>query len=424
MSSAIEIKNVGKKYRIMHKRARYTALRDILGYAIVNPLGYAKSRAKKILGRDTKEEFWALRNIDLEVKKGEVIGIIGKNGAGKSTLLKILTGITPPTEGEIRINGKVASLLEVGTGFHPELTGRENIYLNGAILGMTKREIEAKFDNIVEFSGIEQFLDTPVKRYSSGMYVRLAFSVAAHLEPDILLVDEVLAVGDAEFQKKCLGKMDEVTHTLGRTILFVSHNMDAVNRLCKRTIWLDHGKIAMEGETGAVIEKYLASGYREGGAIDFPVTDGPVTIDDFSIRQLSKEARALRGEEPFTVSLGFATEEPLRLARVGVAITNAMQTQITETYIQDWEPKWETLLPGRYSVTLTVPARILMPGDYEVRVLMSIPKTRRFFEKAPVKRPFTVHSARDYNELSSKSGSRGFFLIPHGWDVKTEGKRK
>lgn len=257
MKSIIEIKNIGKKYNITHQRGRYIALRDILTNILRSPFKFAKHKAKQIVGLETKEEFWALKDVNLEIKKGEIIGIIGRNGAGKSTLLKILTKITPPTEGEIIMRGKVASLLEVGTGFHPELTGRENIFLNGAILGMAKKEIARKFDEIVAFSGIEKFLDTPVKYYSSGMYVRLAFSVAAHMEPDILLVDEVLAVGDAEFQKKCLGKMEEVTKGLGRTILFVSHNMAAIQRLCSKTILLEKGKMKMFGETEKVVNFYL-----------------------------------------------------------------------------------------------------------------------------------------------------------------------
>jgi len=224
MAPIIEVKNLGKKYNITHRLGGYIALRDVITNAFKSPLKFLKRKTKRFLGRETKEEFWALENICFSVNQGEAIGIIGANGAGKSTLLKILTGITPPTTGEAILRGKVASLLEVGTGFHPELTGRENILLNGAILGMPQKEIIKKFDKIVEFSGVSKFLDTPVKYYSSGMYVRLAFSVAAHMEPDILLVDEVLAVGDAEFQKKCLGKMDEVTKTAGRTILFVSHN--------------------------------------------------------------------------------------------------------------------------------------------------------------------------------------------------------
>ena len=219
--TVIKVQNIGKKYNITHQQGGYLALRDVIANVLKSPFKFLKQKAAKVAGISKNEEFWALRGVNFEIKKGEVVGIIGRNGAGKSTLLKILSQITPPTEGEIKINGRVGSLLEVGTGFHPELSGRENIFLNGAILGMTKKEIARKFDDIVAFAGIEKFLDTPVKRYSSGMYVRLAFSVAAHMDPDILIIDEVLAVGDAEFQKKCLGKMNDITQKEGRTILFV-----------------------------------------------------------------------------------------------------------------------------------------------------------------------------------------------------------
>ncbi|PCI30365.1 ABC transporter ATP-binding protein [Candidatus Wolfebacteria bacterium] len=257
MENAIEIKNVGKKYNITHMRGGYVSLRDVIMNVLKSPFKHVKHKAKSVFGKADNEEFWALKDINVTIKKGEIIGIIGANGAGKSTLLKLLSKITPPTTGEIRMNGRVASLLEVGTGFHPELTGRENIFLNGAILGMTKKEIVERFDDIIEFSGVEKFLDTPVKRYSSGMYVRLAFAVAAHMEPDILIVDEVLAVGDAEFQKKSLGKLDSVSKKDGRTILFVSHNMSAIQRLCKRCILLEGGEIKMVGETKKVIDFYL-----------------------------------------------------------------------------------------------------------------------------------------------------------------------
>jgi len=254
--SIIEVKGVGKKYRI-GERQPYLALRDVLTNIVKAPVRWFRSFKNNSNTRAT--DFWALKDINFNVEKGDVFGIIGRNGAGKSTLLKILSRITPPTEGQITLRGRVGSLLEVGTGFHPELTGRENIYLNGAILGMRKDEIKQKFNEIVEFSGIEKFLDTPVKRYSSGMYVRLAFAVAAHLEPDILIVDEVLAVGDAEFQKKCLGKMKEVTSQEGRTVLFVSHNLSAVKNLCNKCILLEDGKIKLMGETSHVIDVYLSN---------------------------------------------------------------------------------------------------------------------------------------------------------------------
>jgi len=260
----ISVENLGKKYRIEHqlKRQGYIALRDVIAHKMTAPFRWLRDRKRTSdLLRPTstgasQEDFWALREISFEVKRGEVVGIIGRNGAGKSTLLKILSRITAPTEGRVRIKDRVASLLEVGTGFHPELTGRENIFLNGAILGMNRAEIKAKFDEIVAFAEVEKFLDTPVKRYSSGMYVRLAFAVAAHLEPEILIVDEVLAVGDTEFQKKCLGKMKDVASG-GRTVLFVSHNLDAVAKLCTNALMLRSGKLNSSGSTQQVITEYL-----------------------------------------------------------------------------------------------------------------------------------------------------------------------
>src|SRR5262245_8429896 len=257
----IRVEGLGKKYIIGHEteRERYTALRDVAVRAARNVWKRVvdATRGRAIVRGEATEEFWALKDVSFTVKRGEVLGIIGRNGAGKSTLLKILSRITEPTEGRVTIAGRVASLLEVGTGFHPELTGRENIYLNGAILGMTRREISRKFDEIVDFSGVEKFIDTPVKRYSSGMSVRLAFAVAAHIEPDILIVDEVLAVGDTEFQKKCLGKMSQVA-TGGRTVLFVSHNMTAVQALCGKAILLQNGQLTSMSATAAVIDLYLS----------------------------------------------------------------------------------------------------------------------------------------------------------------------
>jgi len=254
--TVIQFNKLGKSYMIGHKGQdqRYVALRDIIGESMRK--WWSRIRHPEYYTHENLEEFWALKDIDLEVKVGDRLGIIGRNGAGKTTLLKVLSQITEPTAGKINIKGRVASLLEVGTGFHPELTGRENIYLNGAILGMTRSEIKRKFDEIVDFAGVEHFLDTPVKRFSSGMAVRLGFSVAAHLEPEILVVDEVLAVGDVSFQKKCIGKMDSVAKE-GRTILFVSHQMQAIANLCNRAILLDRGKISHHGDTGDVISTYL-----------------------------------------------------------------------------------------------------------------------------------------------------------------------
>lgn len=263
--NAILVERLSKRYLIGHRSSsggyyKYAALRDVIGREARNFVRKAVdvARGRQVVQGDEIEEFWALKDVNFEVKQGEIVGIIGRNGAGKSTLLKILSRITEPTEGRVILQGRVSSLLEVGTGFHPELTGRENIFLNGAILGMTRQEIRKKFDEIVAFAEVEKFLDTPVKHYSSGMYVRLAFAVAAHLEPEILIVDEVLAVGDAEFQKKCLGKMDEVSRRAGRTVFFVSHNLAAINELTRRVLLFESGHIIADAPTSDAVSKYLS----------------------------------------------------------------------------------------------------------------------------------------------------------------------
>jgi lipopolysaccharide transport system ATP-binding protein len=282
---AIRVEHLSKLYRI-GPREPYKALRDTLTAAMYAPFravsAFLSGRRSAVQNSPSNSYVWALKDVSFEVKRGEVVGIIGRNGAGKTTLLKILSRVTEPTEGYAEIHGRVGSLLEVGTGFHPELTGRENIYLSGIILGMKKAEIDRKFDEIVAFAGIEKFLDTPVKYYSSGMYVRLAFAVAAHLEPEILLVDEVLAVGDAAFQKKCLGKMGEVAKE-GRTVLFVSHNMGAIRGLCKRGLWIDSGQIVMDGDTERVVASYLNRIFEKGFEIQ---THGSVSDDQLQIRKV------------------------------------------------------------------------------------------------------------------------------------------
>ena len=271
--TVINVENLSKRYIIGHQRDARDGLRHRLEDAFRNPFKWLLNRKRQM--QAAREEFWALKDVSFEIKRGEAVGIIGRNGAGKSTLLKVLSRITEPTTGRIRIKGRVASLLEVGTGFHQELTGRENIFLNGAILGMTKVEIKSKFDEIVAFAEIEKFLDTPVKRYSSGMYVRLAFAVAAHLEPEILIVDEVLAVGDAQFQKKCLGKMDEVAKKHGRTVLFVSHSMPAVARLCSQAIFLNAGQVGAYGRPHEIIRHYLSNGTSHPSERTWTEKDAP-----------------------------------------------------------------------------------------------------------------------------------------------------
>lgn len=324
----IRAEGLGKKYVIGHEAEgeRYTALRDVIARQARR---FVRSAADMARGRalvvgETREDFWALRDVNFEIRRGEVVGIIGRNGAGKSTLLKILSRITEPTEGRVTIDGRVASLLEVGTGFHPELTGRENIFLNGAILGMTRAEIRRKFDEIVAFAGVETFIDTPVKRYSSGMYVRLAFSVAAHLEPEILVVDEVLAVGDAEFQKKCLGKMQDVAGQ-GRTVLFVSHNMTAVQALCQRGLLLQRGRLVGEGSAKAVVENYLETASSKSladGVIDGVTRKGRGIFKfqriEFRVPGCASGGRPMTGA-PCEIVLGISGHsEASGVARIGV----------------------------------------------------------------------------------------------------------
>jgi lipopolysaccharide transport system ATP-binding protein len=322
--------------------------------------------------------FWALRNINFTVTQGEVLGIVGKNGAGKSTLLKILSHITAPTSGKIKIKGSLASLLEVGTGFHPELTGRENIYLNGAILGLTKPEIKTHLDSILDFSGIQHHIDTPVKRYSSGMKVRLGFAVAAHLNPDILIVDEVLAVGDAEFQAKCLGKMGEITKA-GRTVLFVSHNMAAVQSLCSSAILLNNGEITATGDTRSIIEKYLlpSVGTEGTGKVEWSIDNNPgsneVTMLSVSVLNEQNEVReSFYTSVPVIVEIKYRVNEKIPASRLIIQLKDSMGVVAFTSTNQIQEQK-EGKSPGIYTSTCTIPGNLLNQGKYKVFVHMGIP---------------------------------------------------
>ena len=358
----IRVENLGKKYLIKHQhQGSYTALRDVISNKVksfgkkISPWNHNQSSAYS-----TTEEFWALKDISFKVKAGEVVGIIGRNGAGKSTLLKILSRITEPTKGRIRINGSVASLLEVGTGFHPELTGRENIFLNGAILGMRKAEIKRKFDEIVDFADIEKFLDTPVKRYSSGMYVRLAFAVAAYLEPEILLVDEVLAVGDAAFQKKCLGKMGDVAKE-GRTVLFVSHNMAAVQRLCRMAIILQNGSITQSGNASEVIASYMT--FVEEHPKKGPTKSGPAELDIYMESMSGDRRNIFNIGEPIRFIMLLSVDRPIQSAAIGIGILNIFGERVVthHTMFQHPEP-WGVNKAVR--ITVEWPECILCPGSY------------------------------------------------------------
>ncbi len=305
----ITVENLSKRYTLTHE-ARHDNLRDTLTQGVRGL--WSRFRHWRAAARAQDEEFWALRDVAFTVPRGDVLGIIGRNGAGKSTLLKVLSRITEPTTGRITLRGRVASLLEVGTGFHPELSGRENIFLNGAILGMSRAEIRRKFDEIVAFAEIEQFIDTPVKRYSSGMYVRLAFAVAAHLEPEILIIDEVLAVGDAQFQKKCLGKMGEVAHDSGRTVLFVSHNTAALQAICRTGLWLNKGRVMQTGPINECLSAYLASGAEE--SVFVPVNRNKPHITSVTVDRTALATGRLR------ISVGFQSPFPLSRPVVGITL--------------------------------------------------------------------------------------------------------
>lgn len=363
----ITASGLGKRYRI-GGREPYLALRDALANAI-NPAAWRKLRTRRPL-------VWALRDISFAVERGEVVGIVGNNGAGKSTLLKILTRITVPTEGSAELRGRVGSLLEVGTGFHPELTGRENIYLNGAILGMRKTEIDRKFDAIVEFSEVSKFLDTPIKHYSSGMYIRLAFAVAAHLETEILLVDEVLAVGDAGFQKKCLNKLDSVARE-GRTILFVSHNMGAIRRLCGKGIWIQEGRIAHIGPAGETIDRYLASfendGSRQAGFFDLSSRNdrsgnGKIRFKTVRLIGDGGEARDhFEFYEPFEIEFEIECERKMPSFFVGFSILSSDGTTLFSSHHPDTAALREAV-PGKAVLSCRLEPNQLKPGEYMLQM--------------------------------------------------------
>jgi lipopolysaccharide transport system ATP-binding protein len=382
---AISVENLSKSYLLGHNAEHtesYTALRDVLASNVRN---LARKTRDMIHGRpvvqgDLIEEFWALKDVSFEIKRGDRVGIIGRNGAGKSTLLKVLSRITEPTKGRIQIAGRVASLLEVGTGFHPELTGRENIFLNGAILGMTRREIQSKFDAIVDFSEVEKFLDTPVKRYSSGMYVRLAFAVAAHLDPEVLIVDEVLAVGDAEFQKKCLGKMEQVSKE-GRTILFVSHNMDAIERLCGQIIWMQGGKVHESGPcVNQIIKSYLHGKEVVNESPEWRKTDRTKSnpyFDLLSVRMTDSKGKIVprifsRGAY-IEIQIEANISEPDKALNVGYAIYSENGEVIYWSCMTDSEEKyWPKLLTGMNRLKTSLPHRLLNEGKYTIEVMASL----------------------------------------------------
>lgn len=415
MEPILSIKNISKRYEINHQRGGYVAMRDVLANAARHPLDAAKYRFGVMTGKITKEDFWALKDVSFDVNPGEAIGIIGSNGSGKSTLLKILSKITPPTSGEITIRGKVASLLEVGTGFHPELTGRENIFLNGAILGMTQKEIRSKFDAIVDFSGVEQFIDTPVKRYSSGMYVRLAFAVAAHLEPDILLIDEVLAVGDAAFQKKCLGKMDEITTAHGRTVFFVSHNMSAIQNLCSRCVLLEQGKVKTIGKTKEVVGIYLKN-LEKGLALSDRhdrKSTGNIRLTSFYVEENGKKVGSLETGKDYSLCFSYRSTDNKTLKNVSfwAAIIHESGLPLFQIDTNYTSQNFEKL-PPRGTVKCVIKKMPLISGIYQI--------------SAVIKTDTAIDIIKNLGAIEVTQGNffghgaieeHGQILIEHAWDL-------
>lgn len=360
---AISIENLGKRYSIGRRQAAGDGMRHVIENAMRAPMAWFRARQEQKKGQD----FWALRHVSMDIKHGEVVAIIGRNGAGKSTLLKLLSRITVPTEGKICINGRVSSLLEVGTGFHPELTGRENIFLNGAILGMSRAEIIRKFDEIVEFSEIEQFLDTPVKRYSSGMYIRLAFSVAAHLDPEVLIVDEVLSVGDASFQKKCLNKMGSFAKS-GKTILFVSHSPEAVRNLCPRSIWFNNGRVQIDGDTEEVLDGYLDSVVR-GNTFSWDNPDHGLTIHKVVIRRADgEETSHFYPGDDLVIDVFYEAKKRIDQPAVTLGVLGMSGTCFTSNMLLDGNRPDCFEGVGRISCTFkSIP---LLPQAYTVKLII------------------------------------------------------
>lgn len=408
---AIQVEGIGKKYHIGKTQARYRTFRETLTDAVRSPF----RRAGKLLrgqatgAAELDEEIWALRDISFNIKHGEVVGIIGRNGAGKSTLLKVISRITEPSEGRAWIRGRVGSLLEVGTGFHPELTGRENVFLNGAILGMRKTEIERKFDEIVAFAEVEKFIDTPVKHYSSGMQVRLAFAVAAHLEPEILVVDEVLAVGDAQFQKKCLNKMEDVGQQ-GRTVLFVSHNMSTITRLCDRTILLNGGRVVEDGPSYQIVSTYLTSGLGTTAAREWTNSQRQPGADVARLRAVRVQTEdgqisgAVDIREPVLVEMEYEVIEPGYILLPNFHFYNEGGVEIFPAI--DLDPEWRQRPrpAGRYTSTAVIPGNLLAEGTFFVRSAL--------ITLDPVKIQFNEPDAVAFQVIDSHDGdsARGDYV--------------
>jgi lipopolysaccharide transport system ATP-binding protein len=412
IDTVVTVENVSKRYLVGHQsaqRERYVTLRDIVTREVRNFTRKALdlARGQQIVQGDEIEEFWALKDVSFEVKRGDVVGIIGRNGAGKSTLLKILSRITEPSTGRARIRGRVASLLEVGTGFHSELTGRENIFLNGAILGMTRVEVRRKFDEIVAFAEVENFLDTPVKRYSSGMYVRLAFAVAANLEPEILIVDEVLAVGDVQFQNKCLGKMQSVAAHEGRTILFVSHNLRSVVRFCSRALLLNSGRIELMGVPKDVIARYLNTGISRAEfrwAKDKVPGDETIKLRRVRIADEANQSTVtVDADEPFAIEIEYEIHRRTRSLQIGFRVSTADGIPVFTTDDTDVLPgNGLDRVPGVYVARCQIPGGLLSAQSYHVSFGAHVPNAYvAYFEESVIE--FTVSKLSSLGSVSDEA---------------------
>ena len=390
MTTAISVQNISKQYKIgaAQQKFKYGMFRDVIMDTLMTPVRIYKAlRGQGMRGTSGTATIWALDDVSFDLEEGKVLGIVGRNGAGKSTLLKILSRVTEPTKGTVTVRGRVGSLLEVGTGFHPELTGRENIYMNGAILGMKRTEIDSKFDEIVDFSEVSQFIDTPVKRYSSGMYLRLAFAVAAHLEPEILVVDEVLAVGDADFQRKCLGKMGDVAQQ-GRTVLFVSHNMSAILRLTEEAIVLKKGQLIKRAPTHEAVDFYLSSGMAESGQRIWDVDEIPVVSEPFrpvAVRIKDRSGNVvdtIRSTEPLTVEWEYQINAPITGLRVGLYLSTMRGEYVFTAFDTDDAKQYEQFgarQAGRYISRCEIPADFFNEGRYSLGVNASSFGVKRYF---------------------------------------------
>jgi lipopolysaccharide transport system ATP-binding protein len=419
---AIRVEQLSKQYEIGVEARRHDTIRDTLVDYGGRLAKWWRAPGMEPPNRDLTH-FWALKDVSFEVKRGQVVGIIGRNGAGKSTLLKILSRITEPTSGRAEIHGRVGSLLEVGTGFDRELTGRDNVYLNGAILGMRKAEIERKFDEIVEFSGVGKFIDTPVKRYSSGMYVRLAFAVAAHLEPEILIVDEVLAVGDAEFQRKCLGKMGKIAEQ-GRTILFVSHSMSAVLRLCSHAILLNGGEVEYQAPSADVVDRYLSSGSESGAEKSWTEQNRMAILGPFKpirVRVCDAQGRSadvVRTVGRFFIEIEYEVTDPIRDLSLQIKLYTIQGEHLLTTSDRDDPCNYDRFLvktPGRYLSRCHIPANLLNRGVFLVGISASVPNVQRLFGDPGAVR-FSVDDAGGPG--SQWAGDRGGFFRPAlQWDI-------